>query len=122
MSDQAKEASVGMTNEEAQLVVQLSRWGTEMGLEEALAEIFSETFTEDQAAGDDPSVRKALSYFETVATLSTRGAISRDLVHDLWWVSGIWERVQPHVEAARKGSGESRLYENFELLVNGEGG
>jgi hypothetical protein len=106
-----------MTIDEAQLVVQLSRWGTEMGLEDALAELFSEGFDPEKA--DDPSVRKTLSYFETVATLSKRGALSRELVHDLWWVSGIWERVRPHVEFARKDSGESRLYENFELLVNG---
>jgi hypothetical protein len=111
------EATVTMTNDEAQLIVQLSRWGTEMGLEDALAELFSEGFDPVKAADDDPSVRKALAYFEVVGTLSKRGALSGDLVHDLWWVTGIWDRVRPHVEAARKGSGEARLYENFELLV-----
>jgi len=109
---------VTMTNDEAQLVVQIARWGTDMGVEDALAEIFSESFDSDRAAADDASVRKILAFFETVATITKRGALSADLVHDLWWVSGIWERVRPHVEFARKGSGEPRLYENFELLVN----
>jgi hypothetical protein len=113
----SEEETVTITNNEAQLVVQLAQWGTTLGLEEALAALFAEDFDPVQAADDDPCVRRVLGYFEVVGTLSKRGALSGALVHDLWWVSGIWERVRPHVEGARSGSGEPRLYENFELLV-----
>ena len=34
------------------------------------------------------------------------------------WISGICEKVKHPVEEARKGSGEPRLYETFEPLVN----
>jgi hypothetical protein len=108
---------VALSIDQAQLIVQLSRWGTEMGLDDALSVLFSEGFVPDEATGDDPDVRKALSFFETVGTLAKHGALSPELVSDLWWVSGVWSRVESHVAMARKGSGEPRLYENFELLV-----
>jgi hypothetical protein len=108
---------VTITNEEAQLVVQLASWGTSLGVEESLAELFSERFDATDGTADNASVRNVLWYFEMVGTLSKRGALSADLANDLWWLSGIWDRVKSHVDVARTGSGEPRLYENFEFLV-----
>ncbi len=113
---------MSITNEEAQLVVQLASWGTALGVEDALAELFSEGFDPTDGSADNSSVRDVLWYFETVGTLSKHGALSKSLANDLWWLSGIWDRVRAHVEFARSGSGEPRLYENFELLVAGGDG
>ena len=48
-------------------------------------------------------MRKMLSFGEVVGTLVKQGVLNRDLVVDLWWVAGLWARVQPAAE--RSGSG-----------------
>jgi hypothetical protein len=103
--------------DDAKMIVELARWGTEMGLEDALAKLFQPNFDPTSANDDDPSVRKVLWFYETVGTLVKRGALSGDFVKDVWWVEGMWPLVEPHVLAAREGSGEARLYENFEALA-----
>jgi hypothetical protein len=106
------------TQEEARLMIELSRWGTDMGLEEALAALFvpeTETSTGDDG---DPNVRKVLWFFEFVGALVKRDAISLAFVRDVWWVDGIWPLVKDHVLQAREGSGETSLYEHFEAMVS----
>jgi hypothetical protein len=105
------------TREDADLIVQLMRWGTEMGLEDALRTLFSEEFDPEKAPMGDPSVAKALYFGETVATLVKHDLVDRDLMLDLLWFEGIWGRVEKHAKAARDHDGEPRLYENFEALV-----
>lgn len=106
------------SREDANLIVQLCRWGTEMGLEDAMAEVFSPDFDPIAVADEgDASTRKILYFFEFVGTFVKQGLLDRDLVFDLWYVQGIWGRVQPHVESARTKSGVAQLYENFEALV-----
>jgi hypothetical protein len=105
------------THEDAQLIVQLVRWGTEMGLDEALAVIMAETFDAEKVSADQATIRKALSFGETVATLVKQGLLNQELVIDLWWVEGIWSRVGPAAKRQRERLGEPRLYENFEALA-----
>jgi hypothetical protein len=105
------------TQEEARLMIELSRWGTDVGLEEALAALFMPT-TESKSIDDgDPNVRKVLWFFEFVGALVKRNAISLDFVRDVWWIDGIWPLVKDHVFEARTGSGEASLYEHFEAMV-----
>jgi hypothetical protein len=92
-------------------------WGTAMGLDEALRTIFSEQFDPESAAMEDPSVGKALFFGETVATLIKHDLLDRDLMLDLLWFEGIWDRVGPHARIAREREGEPRLYENFEAMI-----
>ena len=110
------------THEDAMLVVQLMRWSTEMGLEEALAAIFAESFDPEATGTHDPSVHKVLFFGETVGTLVKHGVLDRGLLRDLLWVDGIWARVGPRARAARTRDGVPALYENFEALVSGAGG
>jgi hypothetical protein len=44
--------------------------------------------------------------------------LDRDLIRDIYWFDGIWERVKFHALAAREEENEPSLYENFELLVS----
>ena len=105
------------TYEDAGLIVQLMRWGTELGLEDALSSIFSESFDADDGSKDDPAVRKVLFFGETVGTLVKHKVLDRGLLRDLLWIDGIWSRVEAHVRYARERDGEPTLYENLEALV-----
>ena len=106
------------TQEEARLMIELSRWGTDMGLEEALAALFVPD-TETSTGGDgDPNARTVLWFFEFVGALVKRDAISLAFVRDVWWIDGIWPLVKDHVLQAREGSGEASLYEHFESMVS----
>ncbi len=106
------------TYEDAQLVVQLMQWETAMGIDDALAVLFMESFDPETAPMDDPNVRKVLTFGETVGALVKHHVLDRDLIRDVYWFDGIWERVKHHALQARNESGEASLYENFESLVS----
>ena len=111
------ETEVTQAHEDAKMIVELAKWGTDMGLEDALGKLFRRDFDPSTAVDDDPSVRKVLWFYETVGTLVKRGALDGDFVRDVWWVEGMWPLVEPHVMVARQESGEPRLYENFAALA-----
>ena len=105
------------TYDDANLLVQLLRWGADIELPNAIGEVFSDAFESEAADGQDPAVRTVLSFFETIGTFVKQGILSRDLVEDLFWIDGIWRRVQAAALKQRESAGESRLYENFERLA-----
>jgi hypothetical protein len=113
-----KEESMTATYDDATLVVQLLRWDTESGVEEALSVIFNELFDGEKAAPDDPNIRKVLMFGEAVGALVKHNVLDRDLIRDVYWFDGIWSRVKFHALAARAQENEPSLYENFELLVS----
>jgi hypothetical protein len=104
------------TQEDAMLLVQLMRWGNEMGLEEAFQTIFGPDF-DPEAASNNPAIGKVLTYGEAIGTFVKHDLLDGELVRDLIWVEGIWERVRTHALAVREEEHEPRLYENFEALV-----
>lgn len=110
------------TYEDGKLVVQLMRWGTELGLQDALRVVFSEGFDPETVPDDDGSVSKALFFGETVGTLVKHGLLDRGLVTDLLYFEGIWNQVGPSARRARERSGVEALYENFEALVSSPAG
>ncbi|MDA8385230.1 MAG: hypothetical protein M0Z88_03065 [Actinomycetota bacterium] len=105
------------TYEDANLVIQLVRWSTEMGLDDAMKEIFSDGFDASDGASDSPAVRKILTFGETVGSLVKHGVLDWDLLSDLFWIDGMWNRVAAHAEFARNRLGEPRIYEHFEALA-----
>ena len=105
------------TYDDAKLVVQLCRWGTEMGLNEAAVTIFSDAFDPEIASADDPAVRKVLDFTEVVGTLVKQGVLDRGLVYDLWWVAGIWSKVGPAALRDRERLGNVHICENAEALA-----
>ena len=110
------------TYDDANLIVQLTRWGTEMHLDEAVQVLFSEGFEPSSASTDEAAVRKVLGFGEVVVTLVKLGVLNRELVLDLWWVAGLWARVEPAARRLRERLGQDRLYENFEALAASGGG
>jgi hypothetical protein len=105
------------TYDDAGLLVQLMRWGTEMNLEEGFTTIFSEEFDPDASDRNDPGVGKVLLFGETVGALVKHGVLNRELVLDVFWADGIWAKVGPSALRVRERAGDQRLYENFESLV-----
>lgn len=105
------------THDDAVLIIDLVRWGTEMGLDEAMVPLFANDFDPERASVHDAPVRKMLMFGETVGTLVKQGLLDKDLVLDMWWVAGAWERVALAAQEERQRLRESRLYENFEALA-----
>jgi hypothetical protein len=105
------------TYEDANLLIQIMRWGTEMGVDDAMAAIFEESFDPETAPMDNPSVRIVLTYGETVGALVKHDVLNRELLLDIFWADGVWPRVSRHALAAREQAGDARLYEHFEALV-----
>jgi hypothetical protein len=109
------------THDDGLLMIQILRWGEQMALEEALSFIFSDQF--DRESEDvQPSVRKVLVFGETVGAFVKHGLIGSDLVKDIFWFDGMWDRVGHHALAARAQEDEPSLYENFEALAGIVGG
>ena len=107
------------TYDDAQLVVQILRWASDMGLEDAAHALFASSFDADAATTDNPAVRKMLGFGETIATLVKHHVLDAGLVRDLWWVEGMWARVGPAARRERERMSEPRLYENFDAFVTG---
>jgi hypothetical protein len=107
------------TYDDANLIMQIVRWSTDMDLADAFMAVFADEFDPQTADADDPSVRKILSFGEVVGTLVNQGVLDRGLVLDMWWMSGFWARVGPAAQRQRDKMGEPRLSENFEKLAAG---
>jgi hypothetical protein len=105
------------THEDAQLMVQLAQWGTDLGLNEAVAELMGPSFDPGAVDETNPAVRTVLVYGESIGTLTKHGLLSAELVHDWLWIEGMWSRVGPAAVKARERHGEPRLFENFEALA-----
>jgi hypothetical protein len=99
-------------------MLQLAQWGTALGIEEAMPQVFSDSFDPQTAdAMADPAVRKLLAYCESIGTLTKHGLLNRQLVEDWLWIDGLWARLGPSALKLREQYGEPRLYENFEALA-----
>ncbi len=88
-----------------------------MGLDDAMKEIFSDGFDPSDGASESPAVRKILTFGETVGSLVKHGVLDWDLLSDLFWIDGMWNRVAAHAAFARNRLGEPRIYEHFEALA-----
>jgi hypothetical protein len=106
-----------MDQQDGALLVQLSQWGTAMGLEEALHAVLADDFDPEAASADDRLVSRVLYYGETIGTLTKNGLLDTGLVLDWLWVAGLWARVGPAARKLREKHGVAELYENFEALA-----
>jgi hypothetical protein len=104
-------------HEDAMIVIQLSRWSTEMGLGGAMKEIFADGFDASSGSADNDSVRTVLHFGETVASLVKHNVLDWDLISDLFDIAGMWGQVKASAEYERNRHGEPRLYEHFEALA-----
>ena len=107
--------------EDGALLVQLSQWGSAMGLEEAMHAVWADDFDPEAASAEDILVSRLLNWGETIGTLTKNGLIDTDLVLDWLWMSGVWARVAPAALRQRDKHGVQALYENFEALAAKQG-
>jgi hypothetical protein len=105
------------TYEDANLLVQLMRWGTEIGLNDALKTIFDEGFDPETEPMDSAPIRAVLTFGEMAGALVKHNVLNRDLLRDFLWIDGIWPQVSKHVMLVREQTNEQSLYEHFEALV-----
>jgi hypothetical protein len=105
------------TYDDANLVMQIVRWGTEIGLTDAVLTVLADEFDPETASTDNRSVQKVLNFGEVVGTFVNQGVLDRGLVTDMWWMEGLWSRVGPAAKRQREHLGEPRLSENFEKLA-----
>jgi hypothetical protein len=108
------------THDDAMLMVELAKWGSMAGLDEAAREVMADDFDPEEADVRDPSVRKVLTFGETIGTLVKNDLLDRQLVYDWLWVAGTWAKVAPAARRAREKAGVSQLYENYEALAEGQ--
>lgn len=105
------------THDDAQMMVELAKWGAMINLQDATRAIFADGFDREAVDSMNPNVQTVLIYMETIGTLVKNDLLDRELVNDWLWVQGMWERVAPAAMKARDKAGEPRLYENFEALA-----
>jgi hypothetical protein len=108
------------SHEDAVLLVQLLRWGTELGIENASKAVLSESFDPKTASVNDESVARLLEFGEGVGTLCKHSLLDRALVQDTWAIALVWTRLEPAARRQRERFKEPRLYENFEALATSE--
>jgi hypothetical protein len=108
------------TREDAQMMVELAKWGSMIGVQEASRKIFADDFDPDLVEALDPDIQPLLVWYETIGTLVKNDLLDRDLVYDWLWVSGGWERVGPAALRARDKADVPALWENFEALAQGQ--
>jgi hypothetical protein len=101
-------------------MVELAKWGSMMGTDEAARALFADDFDPESAEAGDRHVHVLLLFNETVGTLVKNDLLDRDLVYDWLWVAGSWARVGPAAVRAREKAGVPELYENFEALAQGQ--
>jgi hypothetical protein len=107
------------TYDDARLIMQIARWGAEMGLEDAMAVIWADDFDPEAAEMRNPAIGKVLTFGEFIGTFVKHGILDKALVIDTWWIDGLWARVGPAALRDRARLGEPRLFENFEALASG---
>lgn len=108
------------THDDAILMIELAKWGSMVGIDEAAREVFADDFDPEAAEVTNPSVGKLLMYGETIGTLVKNGLINRELIYDWLWVEGTWGKVAPAAQRARAKAGVPQLYENYEALAAGQ--
>ena len=106
--------------EDANLIVELAKWGSMIGLPEASRTVFADDFDSESAEALDTHVQTVLIFHETVGTLVKNDLLDRDLVLDWLWVAGAWDRVGPAALQAREHADVPELWENFEALAQSQ--
>ena len=68
------------THNDAILMIELAKWGSMVGIDDASREVFADDFDAEAAEATDQSVSKLLMFGETIGTLVKNGLIDRELV------------------------------------------
>ena len=114
------------TYEDANIMLQVMRWGAERGIEKAFSFMWSDkyegefaTFQEKYPAGSkqDRYLSQICGQYEIIAAFWVNGLLNEKLISDMWPVTIIWERVKGYALGIRELTGEPMIYEHFEALA-----
>ena len=98
------------TTDDANLMIQLMRWGAAENLQDARNWIWSEYGYASKVCG----------WFESVGTLYKQGLLNSELLFDWLTIKLPWSRLSGFAIGVRNSAGEPRLYENFEAMAKEE--
>lgn len=114
------------TYEDANIMMQVFRWGAEAGISKAMSFMWSDKYIDDFAAFQEkyPTGSKGARYlsqicgqYETIGALWVNGLINEKLIGDLLAVNMVWERVKGYALGIRELTGNPAIYEHFEALA-----
>lgn len=114
------------TYEDANVMIQLARWGAEAGLQEASSFLWSDAFEEEFdtfnkkypfGSQENQHLSLICGWYESLAALWVNGLLNEKLISDWLAVGMIWNRVKGYALGIRELSGNPRIYEHFEALA-----
>ena len=115
------------TYEDANIMLQLARWGAELNLNKAYRFVWGDKYIDEydefikkypRGSKEFAYVAQVCGWYETLAALWVNGLLNEKLISDWVLVSGIWERVKGFALGQRENVGDARLFEHFEALAN----
>jgi hypothetical protein len=115
------------TKEDAHLVVDLARLGTNMVHPNARGWIWGDSFVSDpkeffekHPAGSPEFdyVGGMAAWYETIGTIWKHGLLDENFLFDWLAITGIWERLSPILIAMREDT--PQLWENFEAMAKAQ--
>ena len=114
------------TKDDANLMIQLMRWGAADGLQDAMNWIWSDEFISDydefiakypRGSKEYGNATKVCGWFESIGTLYKQNLLNGELLFDWLTIKLPWSRLSSFAKGVRSAAGEPRLYENFEMMA-----
>jgi hypothetical protein len=115
------------TYQDAELYLKLWKMGTTPDMLEAFAWVYSDKFVPEYAefiskcppwSEDWTKVMKILNMYEIIGSIVKFEIINKEYLYDNLSVPMIWNRLKGIALGIREESGDSRFYENFEMMAN----
>jgi hypothetical protein len=112
------------TKEDAHLLIDLARLGTQMVDPKARGWIWGEAFVSDPeefwekhppGTVEFDYVSGMAAWFETIGTIWKHGLLDEELLFDWLYISGLWDRLGPILVTMREST--PQLWENFEAMA-----
>jgi len=112
------------TKEDAHLMIDLARLGTQMVHPQARGWIWGDSFVSDPkefwekhgpGTVEFDYVSGMAAWFETIGTVWKHGLLDEELLFDWLYISGLWDRLGPILVSMRDST--PALWENFEAMA-----
>jgi hypothetical protein len=114
------------TYDDANVMIQLARWGSQARLQDASNFLWSDDFEKDFEAftekfpwGTQEQKYATLicGWYESLAALWVNGLLNEKLIGDWLAVDMVWDQIKNYALGIREKSGNPRIYEHFEALA-----
>ena len=117
------------TYDDANVMLQLARWGAEAGTVDASGFIWSDEFEEDFdtfmekypfGSQENKYLSLICGWYESVGALWVNGLLNEKLLNDWLAVNLVWDRVKNFALGIREMTGNPKIYEHFEALAKSQ--